>query len=176
MPANIEQYNILFKSLGTGVHNFSLSLDSPFFRHFENPDCPGGAFKVDVEMGEKSHLLSLSFLISGFARVICDRCLDEFDMPLEFETKLFIRFGEAGEDETDADVIYLDLNENKLNLAEYLYESVCLNLPVKKVHPRDARGKETCNSEMIEKLERHRANNNKNGNDPRWDLLRDIDK
>jgi uncharacterized protein len=174
MPANIEQYNILFKGLGTGKHNFSFNLDNHFFRHFENPDCPGGAFKVDVEMDKKSHLLSLSFSFSGSARVNCDRCLDDFDLPLEFGTSLFVRFGEEEGDEPDSDVIYLDLNEHKLNLADYLYESVCLNVPVKKVHPNDEKGNKSCNREMIEKLDKHRAKKNIKGSDPRWDQLRNI--
>lgn len=171
MPAFIEQYSILFKSLSTGVHNFNFILNTPLFEHFDNPECPGGTFSVDLELDKKSHLLSLLFTFSGEATVICDRCLDEFSLPLEFNSSLFVRFGEEVM-ETDADVIYLDPNEYKLNVAEYLFETICLNLPVKKVH----KSKENCNKEMISKLDKHRINPDEKGTDPRWDSLRDIKK
>jgi uncharacterized protein len=171
MPAFIEQYSILFKSLRTGIHSFKFVMDSRFFEHFDNPECPGGAFSVDLEMDKKSHLLSMFFTFSGEATVTCDRCLDEFSLPLEFNTRLFVRFGEEVM-ETDADVIYLDPNEHKLNLAEYLLESICLNLPVKRVHENI----DDCNRDMIRKLNKHVIKPDEKGTDPRWDSLRDINK
>lgn len=173
MSAFIEQYSIPFKSLRTGIHNFSFELDDRFFKHFDNPDCTGGAFSVELELDRKSHLMSLFFNFSGHVTVVCDRCLDEFDLPLEFSTQLFVKFGEEG-NETDADVIYLDPGESKLNLAEYLYESVCLNLPAKRVHSKDEKGNDLCNKKMIEKLEQHRIKKDVDESDPRWDSLRGI--
>jgi uncharacterized protein len=171
MPAFIEQYSILFRSLRTGVHNFNFVMDSRFFEHFDNPECPGGDFSVSLELDKKSHLLSMIFIYSGKATVICDRCLEEFSLPLEFSTRLFVRFGEEVM-ETDAEVLYLDPNEHNLNVAEYLLESVCLNLPVKRVHENS----DDCNRDMIIKLDKHRINPEEKGTDPRWDSLRDINK
>ncbi len=175
MSSFIEQYNILFKGLKTGVHNFSFTLRKRFFDVFENPDCHGGDMNVEAELDKKNHVLSFSLIFSGSINVTCDRCLEDFLMPVNFESNLFVKFGEEQE-EADPDVIYLEPNEHKINLAEYLMESIRINLPIKKVHPKDKHGNDTCNSEMLERLNKHSVSNNKTG-DPRWNTLKDmIDK
>ena len=173
MPAFIEQYNIPFKGLKTGVHHFSFELNERFFDNFENPDCKGGAISADVEMDKKDHLISIFCSFSGHVRVVCDRCLEEFLLAMEFDSNLFVKFGEEGT-EGDADVIWLEHHEHKLNLADYLMESVCLNLPFKRVHQKDDKGNDLCNREMIEKLDKHRAKDDNITIDPRWDTLKDM--
>ncbi len=173
MSAFIEQYNIMFKGLKTGVHHFSFDLDNRFFGYFESPDCHGGDIAVSVEIEKKSHLLTLVLVFSGNVKVICDRCLEELDMPLEFESKLYVKFGEEGY-EKDAEVLYLDVNENNLNVAEYFIESIRLNLPIKRVHKKDKNGNDLCNKLMIEKINEHRKKNTRNRPDPRWNSLKDM--
>ncbi|MFO7924613.1 MAG: DUF177 domain-containing protein [Bacteroidales bacterium] len=154
MSSFIEQYNIQFKGLKTSIHHFNFELTDRFFNHYENPDCPGGAIDIDMEMDKKNHLLAMSFIFHGRVRVTCDRCLEDFDMPVNFKSNLFVRFGEEGA-EKDPDVIYVDQNEHHINLADYFIESVCVNLPVRKIHPIDDSGNETCNRDMIRKLNEH---------------------
>lgn len=173
MPAFTDQYDILFKSLKTGIHRFGFDLDDDFFRHYENPDCLGGKIAVSVEMEKKDHLLSLFFEFSGKTRVVCDRCLDDFNIPVDFPSSLFVKFGEEPED-SDADVIYLEENEHKLNIGGYMIESICLSLPLRKVHIDDEQGNSTCNRIMIDKLKSHKDCGESHDTDPRWDALKNI--
>ena len=169
----IELYDIPFKGLETGTHHFGFDLRDSFFDHFDNDDSKGGSISIEAEMEKKDYLLSFSFTFTGSIRVICDRCLETFDMALAFESVLYVRFDEEKKAE-DADVIYLDAKEHKLNIAEYFMESIRLNLPIKRIHPSNENGVPLCNREMLEKLEQHRAKENKEKTDPRWDSLKNL--
>jgi uncharacterized protein len=175
MAAFIEQYDIMFKGLKTGVHCFNFSLDNRFFGFFENPATKGGDIKVGVELDKKSDFLALSLRFSGKVKVECDRCLDEFDLWLDFVNTLYVKSGEEGV-EKDADIIFLEPNEYKVNLAEYFIESILLNLPVKKVHENRENGTDSCNIEMINKIREHSVNEKSGKTDPRWDRLKDMIK
>jgi len=173
MPAFIEQFEILFKGLKTGIHHFSFELNEDFFSYFDNPDCLGGAVNIELEMNKKDHLISITCNFTGTVRVVCDRCLEEFLQKVNFNSLLFVKFGD-GDQERDADVIWLEPGSHKLNLAEYFLESVCLSLPFKRVHQKDENGYDLCNIEMIKKLDEHRVRAEDKTADPRWDTLKNI--
>ena len=52
----------------------------------------------------------------------------------------------VGEEESD-DVMILDPSEAELDLSQFLYDYICLSLPLQRVHPK---GK--CNPVMLNKL------------------------
>lgn len=175
MAAFIEQYNIMFKGLKSGVHHFYFDLDNRFFGHFENPELRGGDIRINVELDKKTHFLSLVSTFSGNVRVMCDRCLEDFDIPINFSSSLVIKFVEE-ERENDADVIYLKTNEHKINLADYFMESILLNLPIKRVHEKNDNAEDMCNTDMINKIKEHQTRKDKGETDPRWDSLKKIIK
>ena len=115
----------------------------------------GKAF-VHVELNKLNNLMECDVTINGEVAVECDRCLDEFYMPVSFEGKVIVSQKElAGEDygqnEDDVDVIFLHPSDDELDLSQYCYESIGLSLPLQKIHPNDANGNSTCNKEMLDK-------------------------
>ncbi len=168
-----EKYNIRYKGLRTGHHNLNFELEDSFFRNFDDPECRGGSIRIEAELEKKDDLLTFVFTFSQSVKVVCDRCLEEFDLPLNFKTTLYVRFDEEGPQE-DPEVLHLDPKENKICLARYFMESIRLNLPIKRTHPLDKNGESLCNMEMLRKLEQHLFKENKENRDPRWDSLRDL--
>ena len=81
----------------------------------------------------------------------CDRCLDEFMMPVHYAGTLQVRFSET-EKESDGEVMWLSPNETELPLGQYIYESISLSLPYRKIHPEDAEGHSLCNPEMLSRF------------------------
>ena len=71
------------------------------------------------------------------------------------EAKMFVRFGEYVDDHfsDDNDVIIMPYGEDRLNVAQYIYEYAHLNLPIRRVHSEDASLQSRCNAEMMSKLE-----------------------
>jgi len=98
--------------------------------------------------------MELGIALSGKVQVQCDRCLEYFELPVEFEGQLIIRFSET-EKEPLEDIVFLHPEEDRIDLKHYLYESISLSLPIRKVHPDLADGREGCNREMLEKLKEH---------------------
>lgn len=169
-----RQFVIPFKGLKLGRHDFVFNIDDKFFDDFEVTEITKGNVVAEVLLDKKVSLLEFTFKLKGDVMVTCDRCLDEFSMPVEFETKLFVKFGEENEEQTD-EILVLSFSEHEFDLKQYLYEYIHLSLPLRKVHPNDKKGKSLCNKEMLKKLEEHVVHNEDDQIiDPRWDDLKNL--
>ena len=176
MSSYLNTYSIHFKGLKVGKHLFNFEVDRKFFDEFEEGEIKQGKLTVDVILTKQSQMLDLSISINGFVEVICDRCLDNFDLPISYTGAMYVKFGEEKSEEGD-EIIVLTNDDNEIDLAQYIYESISLSLPIQRYHGMNGlKGK--CNKEMIEKLKSHLSNNAKkeepNDFDPRWNKLKDI--
>ena len=86
--------------------------------------------------------------------ITCDRCLDEFNFPVDYQTKLIVNFGK-NKGEVTEEIITISESDHEINVAQYIYEFIHLALPMKKVHPDDEKGVSTCNGEVMKKLKEH---------------------
>ena len=168
-----RQFIIPFKGLKVGRHNFAFDIDDTFFDDFEQSEITKGKVHVEVDLEKKTNMLELYFRLAGNVMITCDRCLDEFEMPIEYDSELFVNFGDTTEEQTD-EIIVLAHNEFEIDVAQYIYEFVHLSLPYKRVHPLDKKGRSTCNKEMLKKLDEYIIRENDNNNDPRWDDLKNL--
>ena len=69
-------------------------------------------------------------------------------MPIDYTGRLVVRFSET-RDECDGEVMWVSPAETEINLAQYIYESICLSLPYQRVHPTDENGKSGCDPDML---------------------------
>ena len=119
-------------------------------------------------------MLEFHFRLAGKIIVTCDRCLDEFEMPIEFDAPLYVKFGDENEEQSD-EIIVLSHSEFEIDVAQFIYEFVHLSLPYKRVHPSDSKGRSTCNKEMLKKIDEYIIRENEDeDNDPRWDDLKNL--
>ena len=95
-----------------------------------------------------------------------------FFQPIACENRLLIKFGKD-RDDSDPDIITIPADEHELDIKQYLYEFIHLALPIQRVHPEDKTGKSSCNPDMLQKLNQHIINDEKE-NDPRWDELKKL--
>lgn len=144
----LKKYAIPYKGLSTGKHRFEFEVDDRFFEAFENSEIKRGRARVEVELDRGSALLTLEVEIDGEVTVECDRCLEDCTLPVHYRGELVVRFSETQE-EYDGEVMWLSPAETEVNLAQYIYESICLSLPYQRVHPTDENGRPTCNPEML---------------------------
>ena len=116
---------------------------------------------VRLTLVRHTHFLELDFVLEGWAEVVCDRCLDPLKLDMASEAQMFVKFGEheSEDDSDDNDVIIMPYGEDRLNVAQYLYEYAHLSLPLRKVHPDDENGQSRCNAEMINRLEEYLVEN-----------------
>jgi len=170
----LEKYTIPFAGLKEGKHLFDFNIGPSFFTHFEKSEIQNGNLHVVVEMEKKPRLLELEFIIKGEVEVLCDRCLDPFYLPVSSNQSLFVKFGKEQKELSD-ELLVLEENEHKIELAHYIYEFIQLSLPYQRIHPNDASGQSECNKEMIKKLNIYTvAKEVSSRPNPVWDKLNKI--
>jgi len=146
----LSKYEIAFKGLKEGNHQFDFELDDKFFDKFDNSEVKKGSLKGKVILTKQSTLMILEFAVKGTVELMCDRCLDQYNQKINNNSKLFVKFG-LEEEELSDDVIVVSFEDHQINVAQFLYELVILGLPIKHVHP-NKNGKSICDPEMIKKL------------------------
>ena len=164
----LDEYEIPFNGLNEEIHEFSFKAGPGFFEFFQNPDYNSGNLDIMIMLVKKPVFLELKFNISGTIRLLCDRCLEEFDHPISVKELLIIKLGDKFE-ELDNEVIIVPREETRINVAQYIYEFAILSLPFRKIHPESG-----CNPEMLRRI-KELNNDTFKDTDPRWDKLKKID-
>lgn len=143
----MSNYSIDFHGLSLGEHYFEFKVDDDFFARYEGVIIHAGEGVVSVRLQKHSTMMELFFTISANVEVECDRCLEDFRIPVLFEGNLIVKIShEKGE--YDGDVMWIDPSEDSLDLAQYIYESIVLSLPFQLVHPNI----KDCNQDMINRF------------------------
>lgn len=144
-------YKLPLKSLPSGSHEFEYDLGKQFFEDMESADIRDARLKVIAIVNVKGDIFELTLKVSGEITLICDRCLDEMQMPVDTEYNVFVKYGEDYNDDSD-NLLVIPESDNFINIAYILYDTVALTVPIKHVHPM---GK--CNRAMSTLLRKHRS-------------------
>ena len=169
---NLETFNqhkIAFKGLEDGNYEFKLMIDKGFIELFKIEEIEDIDVAVNIAMLKSETMLELQIEAEGTVTVPCDRCLDLFKLTTSFENKLIVKTNVLKTEMIDENLFHLSVKTDYLDLSQYLYESLMVSLPIKKVHPD-----KECNKEMIKRLKPNKANKTKNESDSRWDALKNI--
>ncbi|MQP24466.1 DUF177 domain-containing protein [Flavobacterium sp. LMO8] len=174
---DLKEYLIPFVGLKTGKHQFDYQMDNTFFKNFDYDEFNAVSVKVDIVLEKKSTMLELDFKHKGTVNVPCDVSGEEFDLPIKGKLKLLVKFGDVFNDENE-ELLILPHGEFQVNVAQYIYESIVLSVPLRRVHPGVKDGSLT---DVIEKLESLSPRENKkkeeqqnNDIDPRWENLKKL--
>jgi uncharacterized protein len=169
----VKKYRIAFAGLKQGSHLFDYEIDSNFFERFEYSPLHAGSLMVRVEVIKQDVLLILNFGIKGYVRVTCDRCLEEYDQYIEGGNRLIVKFGEETYEESD-EIVVINRDEQEIDITQFIYEFINLQVPLKKVHPVDAEGHSLCNKEVLRKLDELSSGEESGQIDPRWEALKKL--
>ena len=130
-----KEFDIHISKLTLGQYKYSYRIDDRFFELFEYSLVDHGILNVELTLDKKSTFIQLSFDIKGEIRLICDRSLDEFDYPVDSMNELILKFGDEDLVVSD-EVEIIEQGTQAINVANYIYEFVTLEIPMKKLHPR----------------------------------------
>ncbi len=169
------KYNIEFKGLSEGFHDFEFVAGKKFFAHFEESLVDNGEVTVLVNLEKRSNFLKLQINIYGWVELTCDRCLEVFNQTIKHEAEMFVKFGEKEFDDGES-VIWVLPGEHQIKLAQIIYEFITLSIPLRHIHPKNSEGNRECNKEMLEKLKGylHPEKEAETLADPRWDALKKL--
>jgi uncharacterized metal-binding protein YceD (DUF177 family) len=72
-------------------------------------------------------------------------------LPVNCRERLAVKFSEE-EHPFEGDILWINPADAQLDLEQYIYESIVLNLPLSRVHPEDVHGTPLCNPAMLERF------------------------
>ncbi len=172
---DLKEYLIPFVGLKIGKHQFDYQIDNTFFKNFDYDEFNDASIKVNIVLEKKTTMLELDFKHKGTVNVPCDVSGEEFDLPIKGKFKLLVKFGDEFNDENE-ELLILPHGEFQFSVAQYIYETIVLSIPLRRVHPGIKDGSLT---EVIQKLEslapkEGKAEEQKDDIDPRWENLKKL--
>lgn len=174
----LEAFDIPFVGLRLGKHIFSFEIDKEFFELFDTSLIKSGDIYVHLTFDKrKEHFFVLELYIDGTVGTDCDRCMEPMNIQINCQNRLIVKFrGTATtKEEDDPDVLVLDDNEVKLNLAKPIFDFIHLAMPLKKTCSMDALGSKECNPAVLKHLkELKKDKKDERGIDPRWEALKKL--
>jgi uncharacterized metal-binding protein YceD (DUF177 family) len=174
----LKEFTIPFIGLKLGEHLFDYQIDNTFFEHFEFEDFNKANILVEVELNKKTTILEFALSIKGHVNVNCDITNEPYDQKIEGDYQFIVKFGETYNDDNE-ELLILPHGSHEVNIQQYIYETVVLNVPIRKTHPGIEDG--TLKSDIIQKLEELSPKETKDNlssksetTDPRWDQLKKL--
>ena len=129
-----QKYSIAYKGLKNGLHEVDFDVDGALFKAYESKEIKDGRCKVHVDIDKSDTQLILDVTIDGHVVCECDRCLEDCTIPVHFDGRLTV-FVSDHQGEYDGDYMWVSPDEEDINLMQYIYESIVLSLPYRRVHP-----------------------------------------
>jgi uncharacterized metal-binding protein YceD (DUF177 family) len=167
-----NEFLIPVSGLALGSHSYQYEINDGFFAGMDYSEVQQGRVTVKLDIDRQETMLTLHFDLSGTVRVPCDRCADEFDLPIESQQQFFIKLGTENAEESD-DVVVVSPDLNEYDIRPLVYEYIILAIPMHRVHPEGQ-----CNPAVIAMLNREEMPAEEEETDtidPRWAALKDID-
>lgn len=175
----VAAYSINIVGLSNKEHQFQFEFGDEFFRRYGNDLVSEGNFHVDVLLNKHETFLEATFKIKGVAHLICDRSLEPFDFPIDNERMIVFKYGEEFQEITD-EIIVIPRDTATLELGQYMYEFIGLEIPLKKLHPKfqdeseddgKSEGKIVYSSGTSDATDDKKEDE---GTDPRWNILKKL--
>ncbi|MEQ9405525.1 MAG: DUF177 domain-containing protein [Cyclobacteriaceae bacterium] len=168
---NSRRYKIEIFGLSNDAHQFSFEYDESFFSEFENSLIIRGNGTCNVDLVKSDSMLDLTLKVTGFIELTCDRSLDTFDYPISFRQEIIYKYGDE-EKELSENVFVVPKNTQEINISNFLYEYISLEVPMKKLHPRFENDEDS--DELI--YSSKEENESTERTDPRWEALKKLKK
>ncbi|MBS7276943.1 MAG: DUF177 domain-containing protein [Bacteroidales bacterium] len=147
-----NEFIVPLNGLAQGRTEFRWRVGKEFFDGFENSEILDAGLDVITRVEKSGHFIGVDSDIDGTVTVICDRCSEELQLPVQTGFSLSVKFGpEASEegltDEHEREIVCLSESDTDLDLSQIIYDYVCLSLPVQRVHEEGG-----CNPEALKFL------------------------
>lgn len=175
---DLKAFTIPFVGLKLGKHPFNFKVRKAFFEHFEYDDFNDANINLDVLLEKMSTLLDITLTFNGTVNVACDITNEPYDQQISGSYQFVVKFGEEYDDENE-DLLILPHGSYEVNIQQYVFESLVLAMPSRRIHPGVKDG--TLKSDILDKLEELSPQGTQNEDspeddhtDPRWDSLKKL--
>lgn len=171
-------YSINITGLSNTVHHFDFEIGDAFFKQYGTHLIEKGDFRADVDVNKHETFLEVDFKIKGTATLLCDRSLEPFEFPIKSSHKIVFKYGDRDEEITD-EITMINRDTATLELGQYLYEFIALDVPMRKLHPRfkdeEEAEDEASEGKIVYSSGDSTEDDSEDENiDPRWNILKKL--
>jgi uncharacterized protein len=170
-----SEYIIQFGGLPVGLHDYEFDVNQTFFSKIENSEIHEADIRVNARLTKQNNLLQMHFDISGTVGIDCDRCLKDFNYPIQTEADLVIKHGNPSES-TD-EILVISEGQDEFDVSHYLYEYIILALPARRVPCEIDEKSFECDYDVLDKLDNLSASSpgdEEEPTNPIWEKLNKI--
>lgn len=173
-----RNYEVSFSGLKDGKHRFEFEIDEKLFELFESEgEFTRPRLTAEVLLDKHSTFLEFWIDVKGLVELECDITSVRFDHPIEHHVKVLVKFGETYDDSNE-EVITIPSSDHSFNLAQLLYESVMLSIPMKKISPEVSKEDwellEKYSLKQTEEEPETETEDESSEVDPRWEALKKL--
>lgn len=163
---------IPISGLNLGIHQYKITVNDRFFTAVQSDEIQNGDFDVSLIIDKKPKTVLINISIDGTIQTNCDRCLANIALPIQGEQTYAFKFVEELEEtDDDEELVILDRNTTEIDLAEYIYETIGLSIPMIKTYDCESEENKPCDETTLKHLELQE--DEQEGN-PVWDILKNI--
>jgi uncharacterized metal-binding protein YceD (DUF177 family) len=170
-----SQYIIQFGGLPVGVHEFEFEIKDKFFKSIENSEIERASLLAKAILTKQNNVLQVEFQISGTVGIACDRCMKDFDFPLDINEKLVV--GHGNPEDSNDEILVIKEGDAEFDVSHYIYEYVALAVPARKVPCEADSEAYECDEETLQKLNSISTDTEKEDSDmdnPMWEQLKKL--
>ncbi len=182
MDKNLSPFKLNIFGLSNKVHEFEWEIGDSFFEAFEDSLVEKGSFNVSLTLERSETMMVLEIDMKGVANLICDRSLEEFDLPIHILERVIYKYGDKFE-ELDDTLFTIPYEADSLDLSRLFYDLIAVQVPIKRLHPRFVDENDdlddddvlvyTSSDELAEE-EPEEEQGQEDNVDPRWSKLIDL--
>ncbi|MFK7953805.1 MAG: DUF177 domain-containing protein [Ekhidna sp.] len=169
----LRAYKIDIFGLSNNPHSFEFSFDEAFFAEFEDSLVSKGKGSCHVDLMKSDSMITLNLSINGTIELECDRSLELFNHQISVKSEVIFKYGDE-ENELSEDVFVILKDQQEINIGEFLYEFIMLEVPMKKLHPKFQNDDDDDESDIL--IYADKSNEEEKGIDPRWEALKNLRK
>jgi uncharacterized metal-binding protein YceD (DUF177 family) len=167
----LSDYFVNILGLSQKTHSFDFKIENAFFKIYGTEVVSEGQFLAKVVLDKREKLIEANFDIEGKANLVCDRSLDPFEHAMKINRKMIFKFGEAAEEVSD-EITIIPQDLQQLDVGQFIYEYIVLEVPMKKIHPRYQSDNEEDENEEGKLI--YQSEKSEDVIDPRWEVLKKL--
>ena len=171
----LSKYCIDIVNLKNKIYQYNYTINHSFFKYFEESEIEKGSLDCLIVLRKTEGFIEANFNIRGKVELECDRSLDKFDHIIDQNKTMIFKFGEEDR-EIDDKVEMISHKRQRIDMSQYIYEFIMMDIPMKKLHPRYNGEDESDEEKLIysSSADRSSTDGNREAIDPRWEVLKKL--
>ncbi len=153
-----------------GIHRFEETIESESLNFYQQEVYPH-ALHVRADVDKFRETIRCQVHLRTEAHYVCDRCLKEYEVPLDGEFELLLHVGREALETDEDNVVNLPAETLEFDLTDYITEYLILAVPMKKLCRESCKGIcPGCGAD----LNTEPCTCTEKPVDPRWEKLRNL--